>query len=411
MPRPTPFHPRTSELCTSLLYKEWAGCYAVRRYDVYHEREYYALRHQATVMDATPLYKYEVKGPDAAALLSRVMVRGFMKAKPGRVAYVCWCDQHGKVLDDGTVTRLGEEHFRVTSADPALAWLQRNARGLTVQVNDISRTLGALALQGPRSCEILRQIIGPSVADLAFFGAIAVNYQLDGKSVEGVVTRTGYTGDLGYELWIEAEHALFLWDALMEAGRIHGLLPMGLDALDVARVEAGFLLGGVDYTSARTAFIERQKSTPFELGFDWMVKLKRPDFVGKAALCSEKERGPARRFVGLEIHWDDFADIHEAFGLPPHLTPETCREGVPLYAGQRQVGYATSRTFSPLLKKYLALATLQSGHAEPGTELQIEVTCEYERKVARATVRELPFYNPERKKAKSPLAPAREGPV
>ena len=220
-----------------------------------------------------------------------------------------------------------------------------------------------------------------------------------------------HTGDLGYELWIEAEHALFLWDALMEAGRIHGLLPMGLDALDVARVEAGFLLGGVDYTSARTAFIERQKSTPFELGFDWMVKLKRPDFVGKAALCSEKERGPARRFVGLEIHWDDFADIHEAFGLPPHLTPETCREGVPLYAGQRQVGYATSRTFSPLLKKYLALATLQSGHAEPGTELQIEVTCEYERKVARATVRELPFYNPERKKAKSPLAPAREGPV
>ena len=408
MPRPTPFHPRTSERCTSLLYKEWAGCYAVRRYDTYHEREYYALRHQATVMDATPLYKYEVRGPDAAALLSRVMVRGFMKTRPGRVGYVCWCDQHGKVLDDGTVTRLSEEHFRVTSADPTLAWLQRNARGLKVELEDVSRTLGALALQGPRSADVLRPIVGPELEELTFFGALPVAFQLDGKKAEGLVTRTGYTGDLGYELWIGEDDAVGLWDALFEAGAIHGLLPMGLDALDVARVEAGFLLGGVDYASARTAFIERQKSSPYELGFDWMVKLNRGEFVGKAALAREKQKGSPRRFVGLEIDWDDFADIHEAFGLPPHLEAETCREGVPLYKGQRQVGYATSRTFSPLLKKYLALGTIESELARPGTELQIEVTCEYESKTARATVRELPFYDPDRKRAK-PVLQALQG--
>lgn len=406
MPLPTPFHPRTASLCTSLLYKEWAGCYAVRRYDVYHEREYYALRHQATVMDATPLYKYEVRGRDAAALLSRVMVRGFTKTRTGRVGYVCWCDAEGKVLDDGTVTRLGDEHFRVTSAEPALAWLQRNARGLTVEIEDRSRTLGALALQGPRACDVLRPLVGPELEELTFFGALPVDFQLDGRKAEGVVTRTGYTGDLGYELWIDEAHALALWDALFEAGAVHGLLPMGLDALDVARVEAGFLLGGVDYTSARTAFIEKQKSSPYELGFDWMVKLNRGDFVGRAALLREKERGTPRRFCGFEIDWDQFAGIHEAFGLPPHLAAETCREGVPIYDGQRQVGYVTSRTFSPLLKKYLALGTIESAYAEPGTELSIEVTCEYERKVARATVRELPFYDPERKRAKPRL---REG--
>ena len=326
-----------------------------------------------------------------------------MKTRAGGVGYVCWCDQHGKVLDDGTVTRLSEEHFRVTSDDPTLSWLQRNARGLKVELEDVSRSLGALALQGPRSADILRPIVGPELEELTFFGALPVAFQLDGKKAEGLVTRTGYTGDLGYELWIGEHDAVGLWDALFEAGAVHGLLPMGLDALDVARVEAGFLLGGVDYSSARTAFIEKQKSSPYELGFDWMVKLNRGEFVGKAALAREKREGTPRRFVGLEIDWDDFADIHQGFGLPPHLEAETCREGVPLYEGQRQVGYATSRTFSPLLKKYLALGTIESGLARPGTELQIEVTCEYERKTARATVRELPFYDPERKRAKPVL--------
>ncbi len=398
MPRPTPFHPRTSALCTSLFYKEWAGCYAVRRYDVYVDREYYALRHQATLMDATPLYKYEVRGANAADLVSRVMVRGFHGHKVGRVSYVCWCDEFGKVLDDGTVSKLAEDHFRVTSAEPALAWLERHARGLDVRVSDVSRTLAALALQGPRSRDVLRGLVGGAIDGLRFFRVMPVRFTAS-PAFDGWITRTGYTGDLGYELWCANEHALALWDAVIECGKPYGLLPMGLDALDVSRVEAGFVLQSVDYTSARVAWIERQKSTPFELGFDWMVELERDGFVGRDALLSAKETGPKRRLVGLEIDWNEFEALHQRFGLIPHLATETCREGVPVYQGGRQVGYATSRTFSPTLKKYLALATVAAEHAEPGHELAIEVTCEYERHRATARVARMPFFEPERKKA------------
>ncbi|MEQ1891494.1 MAG: aminomethyltransferase family protein [Planctomycetota bacterium] len=397
MPAPTPFHPRTFALNTSLLYKEWAGCYAPKRYDIYLDREYYAVRHQATVMDCSPLYKYELRGKDAAALLARVMVKSFAKFAVGRVGYVCWCDEHGKVLDDGTVTRLSDEHFRITAADPAWAWLNLHARGLAVTLEDTSRTLCALALQGPKSKDILRALIGSAADGLKFFKALVT--ELPEKRVPLTVTRTGYTGDLGYELWVANEHALALWDALMEAGAPHGLLPMGLDALDVSRVEAGFLLGGVDYTSARRAPIERQKSTPYELGFGWMVELERGPFVGRDALRRENTAGPKKKFVGLEIDWDDFERIHELFALPPHLETGTSRDGVPLYRGGRQIGYATSRSWSPLLKRYLALATIDADLAAPGSELEIEVTCEYERHRARATVGKLPFFDPERKKA------------
>lgn len=399
MPRPTPFHPRTSELCTSLAYKEWAGCYAVCRYDTYHDREYYALRHQATLMDATPLYKYEVRGPNAADLLSRVTVRDYSRHTVGRVSYVCWCDEHGKVLDDGTVAKLDDEHLRLTSADPSLAWLRRHARGLDVQVTDVSRSVAALALQGPLSREVLRPIVGAELDALKFFRALPVRYAVEGGAVEGVVTRTGYTGDLGYELWMASEDALRVYDAVTESGAPLGLLPMGLDALDVSRVEAGFLLNGVDYTSARSAFIERQKSTPYELGFDWMVQLEREPFVGQTALRAAAAEGPRRRLVGLEVEWKDFEAIYEGFGLAPHLTAETCRAGAPLYEHGQQIGYATSRTWSPTLKKYLALGTVDASLSAAGTRLEIEVTCEYERHRAGAVVRPTPFFDPERKRA------------
>jgi len=399
MPRPTPLHPRTKELCTSLAYKEWAGCYAVCRYDTYHDREYYALRHQATLMDATPLYKYEVRGPHAAELLSRVTVRDYRRHAVGRVSYVCWCDEHGKVLDDGTATRLDDDHFRFTSAEPALSWLEQHARGLDVVVEDTSRELAALALQGPLSRDVLRPLVGAGLDELRFFRALPVSFDVEGGKVEGLVTRTGYTGDLGYELWMRNDDALAVYDAVLESGKPLGLLPMGLDALDVSRVEAGFVLNGVDYSSARSAFIERQKSTPFELGFDWMVQLEREPFVGQAALRADRERGPQRKLVGLVVDWDEFEAIYESFGLPPHLTTETCREGAPLYEHGSQVGYATSRTWSPLLKQYLALGHVEARLARPGTRLEIEVTCEYERHRAGAVVTATPFFDPERKKA------------
>lgn len=400
MPRPTPFHARTHALCTSMLYKEWAGCYAVRRYDVYHEREYYALRHQATVMDATPLFKVEVRGRDAAEFLSYVSVRGFTKTSVGRVGYVCWVNERGQVFDDGTVARLGDEHFRLTSAEPAMHWLQRHARGFDVSFEDTSRTLGALALQGPLARDVLRGLVGSGVDALGFFRAMDARVQAGGSGGFDVgVTRTGYTGDLGYELWVDQAHALELWDALMEAGAPLGLLPMGLDALDVSRIEAGFVLQGVDYFSARRTQVEEQTSTPYELGLDWMVKLERAPFIGQEALRREKLRGSKWALVGLDIDWEDFEALHAEFGLPPHLSADASREGVPLYLDAAQVGQATSRAWSPTLKKYLAIASVHAPHATLGKELSIEVTVEYERRRAKATVVKLPFYDPERKKA------------
>ena len=396
MPVPTPFHPRTERLCTSLLYKEWAGCHAVRRYDTYHEREYHSLRHAATVMDATPLYKVAVRGPDAAELLSWVGVRDVGRGfAVGRVGYVVWCDEAGKVLDDGTVARLGEDRFRLTSADPSFGWLSRRARGFDVELEDESRTVAALALQGPLARDVLRALVGAPADELRFFRATTVRL----AGFELGITRTGYTGDLGYELWCANEHALVLWDLLFEAGRPLGLAPLGLDALDVARVEAGFVLGGVDYVSARRAQIEAQKATPFELGFDWMVQLEREPFLGQQALRAERERGPARRLVGLEVDWGEFEALHDAVGLPPHLPAEACREGVPVYHEERRVGQATTRAWSPTLKRYLALATVRADLARPGTALSIEVTVEYERHRATARVLLPPFFDPERKKA------------
>ena len=401
MPRPTPFHPRTHALCESLSYKEWAGCYAVCRYDLYHEREYYALRHAATAMDATPLYKYEVKGPDAAEFLSWMTVRDFTRHKPGRVSYVTWCDERGKVLDDGTVTRFDDQHFRLTSAEPSYAWLADHAAGFDVTFEDTSRSIGALAVQGPRSRDILRDLVGSGIDGLRYFRALET--RIGGATgFDATVTRTGYTGDLGYEVWVRNEDALDLWDALFEAGRPHGLLPMGLDALDVARVEAGFVLQGVDYNSARTAFIDNQCSTPFELGFDWMVKLEREPFLGQEALRKEKTAGgPDRVLIGLQVDWPEFEALHERWGLPPALATATCREGVPIYKGNKQVGQATSRTWSPTLKEYLAIATVRKGLEQPGTELSIEVTVEYERKSVTARVVPMPFFDPPRKKAKA----------
>ncbi len=395
MPVPTPFHPRTSALCTSLFYKEWAGCYAVRSFDTCHEREYYAVRHAAGLLDVTPLYKYDVRGPDAGRLLSRVCVRGFTKQKLGVVSYVCWCDDDGHVLDDGTVTHLDDEHYRMTTADPSLYWLNRHARGLDVEVTDVSRTIAAVALQGPKARAVASELVPSGLDELRFFRALRTEWE--GREL--LVTRTGYTGDLGYELWVANEDALPLWDALIEAGRPHGLMPMGLDALDVVRVEAGFLLKDVDYFSAKHALIPPHRSTPFELGFAWMVKLDRAPFVGQAALKRAQENGHERALVGLEIDWERFEEIYYSFGLPPDLPTATCREGVPVYAHGRFVGQATSRTWSPTCKRYIALATVEAEHAEIGSELEIEVTVEYNRTPCRATVVEKPFFDPERKKS------------
>ncbi|MGH9363235.1 MAG: aminomethyltransferase family protein [Thermoanaerobaculia bacterium] len=398
MPIPSPFHERTAKLCTSFRWKDWSGYAAVCSYDTTHDREYFAFRESAGLLDVSPLFKYEVHGPDAAALLSRMMVRDVSKFKVGRVGYSCWCDDYGKVIDDGTVTRLDEDYYRVTAADPTLHWLQTVGRGMRVTLEDSTARLAALALQGPRSREILRAACDADMDALKFFGATRA--RLDGLDVW--ITRTGYTGDLGYEVWVEQDRAPRLWDALIDAGRPHGITPAGLDALDVSRIEAGFILLGVDYFSAPKVVLEARKSTPYEIGLGWLVDFERkkfPSFVGRPPLETEKARGSTWALMGLEVAWEALEALYESFSLPPSLPATARRDGLPVYDdGGRQVGKVTSHTWSPILKKYVGLASLLAEHAAPGTVLQMEHTVEYERRRVPAKVVKTPFFDPERKR-------------
>lgn len=395
---PSPFHPRTLALCRSMRWKDWAGYYAVCYYDTCHEREYFAIRESAGLLDISPLFKYDVEGPDAQNFLAFVMTRDISKLKIGRVAYCSWTDHLGKLLDDGTVTRLDLTRYRVTAAEPTLHWFLRLSRGFNVSITDVSKSIAALALQGPTSRDILKNVCDADLDKLKFFRAtLPGQTAIDGCPV--VLTRTGYTGDLGYEIWLDAEHALKVWDAIMAAGLDYGIEPLGLDALDVARVEAGFILNGVDYRSARTCMTLQQTSSPFEAGLGWTVHLDREPFVGQEALTAEHARGPEWALVGLEIDWPEIEALYDRYGLPPHLSSNAWRAMVPLFAGPSQIGYATSGVWSPLLKKNLALATVPTRYSALGTELKIEFLVEHWRHHVTATVVEKPFFNPPRKRS------------
>ena len=395
MPLPTPFHPRTFELCESLQFKTWAGYFAVSSYQSHHDPEYFAFRNSAGLLDISPLFKYEIEGPDSAAFLASVATRDIRSLSVGRVTYACFCDSQGKVIDDGTVSRIDEDLFRVTTASPTFSWFDRQRRGFDIQITDVSDAIASLAIQGPTSRDALAAAAGDDIRDLRFFGVISAS--IDGFDVQ--ISRTGYTGDLGYEIWLPSRHALPVWDALMESGAPFGLQPAGLDALDVTRIEAGFILQDVDYFSAPRCVIESRKSSPFEIGLDWTVQLDRDPFVGQAALQAEKASGSEWQLVGLEISWEGIEGLYGAWGLPPSLPTHACREAVPVYSGGRQVGQVTSTTWSPILKKYLALATVKTAQSKLGTSLEVEHTVEFARTRVGATVVERPFFDPERKRS------------
>jgi aminomethyltransferase len=391
----TPFHPRTSALCASHAWRRWAGHIAASSYELLHDREYHAIRSSAALLDVSPLHKYLVSGPDAARLLDRVVTRDVAKMKVRQVGYTPWCDSAGKVIDDGTISRLGEHVFRMTSADPNLRWLADNAVGMNVTIDDVSESTAALALQGPSSRAILERATETDLSGLKYF-------RLATGTVRGVpvtITRTGYTGDLGYEIWVDARQALPLWDALIAAGTPYGITPTGLLALDMARIEAGLILIDVDYISTRKALIEGQKSSPYEINLAWTVNLEKEYFVGRTALVAEAARGPAWQFVGIEVEWDSLERLYADVGLPPRLPGAAWRTSVPIYVDGKQAGYATSGSWSPLLKKYIALAHLTARHAKPGTAVEMEITVEHHRRRAAARVAQLPFFNPERKRA------------
>jgi aminomethyltransferase len=389
----TPFHSRTAALCESHAWRRWAGYIVASSYELSHEREYHCIRAAAALFDVSPLYKYLVRGRDAARLLDRVVTRDVQRSQVGQVLYTPWCDAAGKVLDDGTVARLDDTTFRMTSAEPSLRWLEASAIGLEASIDDVSDSIAALSLQGPQSLAILREL--GDIAPLKYFRMVPG--ELRGVPVE--ISRTGYTGDLGFELWMKREHALSVWDALMEAGRSYGLQAAGMLALDVSRIEAGLMLIDVDYVPANKALIESQTSSPYELDLAWAVDLSKELFVGKAALAAEKARGPQWQFVGIEIGWPGLERLYADVGLATRVPQQAWRASVPIYSGAEQVGYATSGGWSPLLKKYITLAHLRSKWAKPGTELDIEITVEHRRRRAAARVVKKPFFDPDRKKA------------
>ena len=395
MPIGTPFHERTLALCESLNYREWSGYYAVSAFEAHHEHEYNAIRNAAALIDISPLFKYRVTGPDASRLVDRIITRDVRKISVGQVVYTPWCDEHGKVIDDGTVSRLEENVYRWTAADPSLRWLTQNSVGLDVRLEDISESVAALALQGPTSGQLLKSIADADIEHLKYFKV--TRGSIGGVPVE--ISRTGYTGDLGYEIWVETDSALKVWDTLIERGTAFDIKPAGMLALDVARIEAGLLLIDIDFNSSKKALIDDQKYTPFEMGLDRLVSLDKERFVGQRALLAEKSRGPAKQIVGLEINWPEVESIYERVGLPPAVSPIASRVAVPVFGNSRQVGKATSTAWSPVLKRLIALATVTSDFARPGSKIEIEMTVEAVRHRVSARVAKTPFYNPKQKTA------------
>jgi glycine cleavage system T protein (aminomethyltransferase) len=395
VPIGTAVHEQVMQLCESLNFRDWAGYYAASVYETHHEHEYNAIRNAAALIDVSPLFKYSVSGPDAARFINRVIARDIERVSVGQAIYCCWCDEQGKVIDDGTISRLAENQYRWTAAEPNLRWFHQNSLGLDLTIEDISGDFAALAVQGPTSSRLLQSVAGPQIANLKYFWVTRA--QIAGVHVE--MSRTGYTGDLGYEIWIPWSDAPRVWNALIDAGRPFDLQPAGMLALDVARIEAGLILIDVDYTSTKKARIESQKYSPYEIGLGRLVDLRKENFIGREALVEENRRGPSRSLVGLELNWDDVERLYDAMGLAPQVSGTASRVAVPVYGGQTQVGKATSTTWSPALKKMVALASVAQQSAATGTELQMELTVEAVRHKVRANVRALPFFNPPRKTA------------
>jgi aminomethyltransferase len=396
----TAFHSRTAPLNRKQQWREWSGYFASSAYADAHDIEYNAIREAAALIDVSPLYKYRLAGPGAHALVDRVITRDASKMAVGQVYYTPWCDEHGKVVDDGTVHRVAESEFRWTAADPQYRWLNQNAAGLDVEVEDVSESLAGLALQGPRSRAVLEAATAESFADLRYFRRRPSKIG-KGRGAIGIdVSRTGYTGDLGYELWLPAERAPAVWDALMDAGRAHAIRPAGMLALDVTRLEAGLILLEVDYTSARHAMNPEQNYSPYEVGLGRLVSLDKAEYVGRHALRAEQQAGgPARRLVGLLLDWYGIEGLFSAQGLPPAISPSVDRSPVPVYAeGRGQIGKVTSHGWSPILKQMLALASVPPAYERPGTAVQVEWSVAGRRGRVRGTVVELPFLDLPRKR-------------
>jgi aminomethyltransferase len=383
----TPFHARARELSQIDAYAPWAGYTTV---DVFSsiEHEYFAIRNATTLFDLTPMIKYRVSGRDATRYLNRLVTRNVEKLRPGRVAYVVWCDDYGALIDDGTLFRLTESDYRLCTADRQLDWLLDSAIGFEVGIEEVTDQIAALAVQGPTSCYVLKQFGLNGLERLKPFEVS----ESDSPAGRILVSRTGYTGDLGYELWMRLDQAEPVWDGLMVAGRSRGIRAIGSQALNIARIEAGFLAPRIDFVSAANTIRTDRDRSPYELGLGWLVDLDKGHFTGRRALAAEHARPARRRLVGLDV--DGNKPAHNSL----------------LYSDRgraHEVGSVTSAIWSPTCKRNIALAMVNAPHFEIGSELWTDIYLNrelvWERRSAKAIVVERPFFAPERRRATPPF--------
>jgi aminomethyltransferase len=399
MMRTTPFHPRLSELSQTQMWGNWAGYLSAIRFDLSSKHEYFGVRNAAGLFDTSPLFKYWIRGRDAERFCSYVFARDARGLKPGRAQYTIWCDDAGFVMEDGVLFRFSSDEFLLTAAEPNAGYLRGLARPFDVEIVDASEEFASLALQGPRSAAIL-SALSSDIGGLRYFGFTETKI----ADANVVVSRTGFSGDLGYEVMVPSGEALQVLDAILEAGRPHGLRPYGEEALSMTRIEAGLPLIGVEFTSSRYAYTEHERFTPDELGLGWLLKgiddPTRP-FIGREAILAERANGTTRwSTVGVTIEWADFYELFDSRGQL--AVPDEIPVGweTMIYNDRdKRIGYATSFMYSPVLQRHIGIARIKPKYAEPGTEVYIEQTVNHEYINVRATVTKLPFYNPERKTA------------
>jgi aminomethyltransferase len=399
MIKTTPFHPRLAELNASGLWSHWAGYLSAPRYDVSAKHEYFAIRNSAGLFDTSPLFKYWIRGRDAERFLAGVLTRDIRLARPGRAQYTVWCDDRGFVLEDGVFFRHSDTEFFLTAARPNLAYFSDLVGRLQVEIEDVSDDYGVLAVQGPRSREILATLT-PDVEGLGFFDLRST--KIGPAAV--TVSRTGYTGDLGFEIFVGADDALPVLDAVLEAGAGRGLLLFGEEALLMARIEAGLVLIDVEFSSSRLAFTDHERITPKELGFGWMLRGIDADdrpFIGRDAIRRELADKTSRwAMVGLRLDWEEYARLYTEAGLlPPKDETPLAYESMLYDPAGGRVGYATSLMYSPILQRHIAMARVRPDHAAVGSRVDVELTVNHEYRTVPAEVARLPLYNPERKTA------------
>lgn len=384
-PKETHFHPRQAVLNVREAWSAWNG---YKFADYYYEAdfEYFCIRNSCGTYDICPMQKYEIAGPDAEAMLNRMVTRDISKMKDNRVSYVCWCTDDGRMIDDGTVFKLGPERFMLTSGSPSIAWLRKSQLGFDqVTVVDKSETIAALSFQGPATCEVLQKMGLEGIEQLKPFDI--GHFPFKGASL--MVSRTGFTGDLGYELWIEPELALDMWDALYAAGEDYGITPYGETATNMARIEAGFIMPDLEFHEAFRTVNLHHDQTPFELNLGWLVDFKKPHFNGRRALLEYKEQGPEHVLTRLDIEGNRPAEEAYLF------SEVKCKN---------KIGHVTSALWSPVVKANIALAMIKPEALKGPIWAEIYYAKELRPnvKVARCQVQDKPFWAPARAKATPP---------